>query len=407
MPNYFIANSIWLLVGKVGSVLVNLLITIMIARTFGEDGFGEYSFLLAYTSIALVISTFGMDIYVVRTVAGKDDNSISTTVIGALIIQLVIAVLLILMTIVWSVFFGSPIQTIEALWLFLLIMIPSAFGTVLSGILKGIEKMGYYVIYLLCDLAIQAIGIQFLLSKTSSIFSLILILLMARIVAVLLAGFLVWINTSFNWTIIMPSWKQLNKIFLAGVYISMAIILTTVFQRLGVLTLSFVSTDVDVGRFNAANKIIEGIKILPAVFYGALFPSMVKGGQSFQLKMKGVRYLFLAMILISIVGYLLSDIIINVLFKGFEESNVLFKVLILGTVPFMLRQFYSFRFMAAGREKEVFFASLMTLIIAFVVYNGAFHYFGLVGICWAINIVLVVEILIYILLKNLFKIHFG
>ncbi len=406
MPKQIITNSIWLLIGKIASVLFNLSITIMIARTFGEDGFGEYSFLLAYMSIALVISTFGMDVYVVRAVAGQDNHSISATVIGALIIQLAIGVLIILTAIVWSIFFGSQIQSMEAFWLYLLIIIPSAFGTVFNGILKGIEKMGYYVIYLLFDLGIQVIGIHFLLSKTPSIFSLILILLVARIAAVVLAGFFVWITTSINWQLNLPTWTQLNKILLAGSYISMAIILTTIFQRLGVLTLSFASTDVDVGLFNAANKLIEGIKILPAVFYGALFPAMVKGGKSFQTEMKGVRYLFFVMLMVSIGGYLLSDIIIFSIFKGFEESNALFKVLILGVVPFMVRQFYAFRFMAAGHEKEVFFASLMTLVIALVVYNGAFHYFGLIGLCWAVNLVLVVEILVYILLKNLLRINF-
>lgn len=378
----------------------------MIARTFGADGFGEYSFLLAYMSIALVISTFGMDVFVVRAVASQDDHPISKTIIGATMIQLTLGVLVILTTIVWSIFFETPMQSIEALWLYLLIIIPSAFGTVLNGILKGIEKMGYYVIYLLCDLAIQVVGIHFLLSKTPSIFNLILILLVARITAVLLAGFFVWTTTSINWLFILPTWKQLNRIFLAGSYISMAIILTTVFQRLGVLTLSFVSTDVDVGMFNAANKIIEGIKILPAVFYGALFPSMVKGGKSFQLEMKGVRYLFYAMILLSIGGYLLSDLIISSIFKGFEKSNALFKVLILGVVPFMLRQFCAFRFIAASHDKEVFFVSLTTLVLALVVYNGAFHYFGLVGLCWAINLVLVIEILVYLFIKKMLRIKF-
>jgi O-antigen/teichoic acid export membrane protein len=406
MPKQIITNSVWLLVGKIASVLFNLLITIMIARSFGEDGFGEYSFLLAYMSIALVISTFGMDVYVVRAVAGQNEQSISTTVIGALIIQLALGILIILSTIVWSIFFGSQIESMEAFWLYLLIIIPSALGTVFNGILKGIEKMGYYVVYLLFDLAIQVIGIQFLLSKSPSIFGLILILLAARISAVVLAGFFVWITTSINWQLTLPTWKQLNKIFLAGSYISMAIILTTIFQRLGVLTLSFVSTDADVGLFNAANKLIEGIKIIPAVFYGALFPAMVKGGKYFQSEMKGVRYLFFAMLMVSLGGYLLSDIIIFSIFKGFGESNALFKVLILGVVPFMVRQFYAFRFIAAGREKEVFFTSLVTLVVALVVYNGAFHYFGLIGLCWAINLVLVIEILVYILLKNLFRINF-
>jgi len=404
MHRSIITNSIWLLIGKIASVLFNLLITLMIARTFGESGFGEYSFLLAYTSIALVVSTFGMDIYVMRVVAIQDNNSISTAVIGSLIIQITLAILMIFGTIIWSVFSGSEIQSMEVLWLFLLILIPSAFGTVLNGILKGMEKMGYYVIYLLVDLTIQVICIHFFLSEISNISSLILILLIARLAAVLLAGFFVWLKTSINWQFILPSWSQFKNILQAGSYISMAIILATIFQRLGVLTLSYFNTDADVGVFNAANKIIEGMKILPAVFYGALFPSMVKGGEHFRLKKNGIRYLFIAMVAVTIVGYFSSELIIAIIFEGFEKSNALFKILIIGVIPFMLRQLYSFRFMASGKEKEVFIISLISLCIALVTYNIALYYFGLTGLCWAINLVLVIEVFVYVSFKNLLRI---
>ena len=376
----------------------------MIARTLGESGFGEYSFLLAYVSIALVVSTFGMDIYVMRVVSNKDDNSISTAVIGSLVIQIILAIMMIFGTIIWSVFSGSEIQSMEVLLLFLLILIPSAFGTIFNGILKGMEKMGYFVIYLLVDLTIQAICIHFFLTETSNISSLILILLIARLAAVFIAGLFVWLKTSINWQFIIPSWSQFKNILRAGSYISMAIILATIIQRLGVLTLSYFNTDADVGVFNVANKLIQGLKILPAVFYGALFPSMVKGGKQFQLKYKGIKYLFIAMGVVTIIGYFSSDFIIAFLFEGFEKSDALFKILIIGIIPFMLRQFYAFRFLASGKEKEVFIVNLISLCIALVTYNISLYHFGLAGLCWAINLVLVIDVFVYVSLKNFLRI---
>jgi len=71
-----IINASWLLTGQTLHKLISYLIILVISRTLGDAGLGQYSFVVSFTGFVSYLSDFGINYYIMREVArdkGKKD----------------------------------------------------------------------------------------------------------------------------------------------------------------------------------------------------------------------------------------------------------------------------------------------------------------------------------------------
>lgn len=352
-------NSAWLFLGRLATATLNLLLTIIIARTLGESGFGQYTFITSLAYLGNTATTFGMDTLVMRAVSAKEEHAAQQAT-AALWLQLALSAGYIFILTIASLFWETPRPPLVV---YLLILLPLAFGTVFSAILRGLERMELHTLYTLTQAVLQTAGAWLVLGQNPRLLPLMVVLVLGQAAATLLAGWLVFSGP------IRPAWEKipvdlLRRTFQTGWILALIALLTTLMTQLPILTLRALADDAAVGHFGAANQLINGARLLPAALFGALFPAMVRGEN------KSLNYTKIFWGLVSLftlgatVGVLIAGPLIQLFFAGFAPSIPVLQIMFVGLIPFLFRLRDSFELITQGHERPVLWATAITVVLA-------------------------------------------
>ncbi|HJR79439.1 MAG TPA: oligosaccharide flippase family protein, partial [Anaerolineales bacterium] len=176
-------NALWMMLSRFGAQGLAMIFTILLAQRLGAEGFGEYAFIAALLFIANGLTTFGTDMLLIREIAGQGNLS---RLVYALVLQLGLSALFIIL--LWL--FGARIpnqsmETITALRIYSLALIPLAFFTVFTTALRGVQRMDMYS---LLNLIVSALQVGVVLLPEISIVRLSILLVITQIAAAILAG---------------------------------------------------------------------------------------------------------------------------------------------------------------------------------------------------------------------------
>ncbi len=352
-------NSAWLFLGRVATALLNLLLTITIARTLGEAGFGQYTFIISLAYLGNTATTFGMDTLVMRAVSAQEESA-SKQAAAALWLQLGFSALYIFIIAIGSLFWQTPQAP---LIVYLLILLPLAFGTVFSAILRGLERMDLHTAYTLTQAILQIVGAWWVLRVRPQLLPLVVILVLGQLVATCLAGWFVR-RGPVHVKLQSVSADLLKRTYRSGWVLALIALLATLLAQLPILALRALTDDVTVGQFGVANQLINGARLLPAALFGALFPAMVRGAN------RDPRYAQIFWGLVGLfavgitVGIFAAGPIIRLLFAGYAASIPVLQIMLLSLLPFLFRLRDSFELITQGDERPVLWATAVTVAIA-------------------------------------------
>src|SRR5918999_249023 len=68
-----LANTAYRAIADIGSKLVSVLLFVVMARELGEEGFGVFTFALAFVTLVTALAGFGQDPVLTREVARRPD----------------------------------------------------------------------------------------------------------------------------------------------------------------------------------------------------------------------------------------------------------------------------------------------------------------------------------------------
>ncbi len=352
-------NSVWLFAGRITTAALNLLLTVIVARTLGEAGFGQYTFIISLAYLGNTATTFGMDTLVMRSVAAQEPDAPDQAT-AALWLQLAFSALYILVIGIGSLFWQTPQVP---LIVYLLILLPLAFGTVFSAILRGLERMDLHAIYTLTQAILQTAGAWLVLQSSPQLLSLVVVLVVGQLGATCLAGWfvrrgpirMVWQPVSAD---------LLKRTYQTGWVLALIALLATLLAQLPILALSFFSDDATLGQFGAANQLINGARLLPAALFGALFPAMVRGDNR-DPRYTQIFWGLVALFSVGIgLGIVLAGPLIRLLFAGYTASIPVLQIMLLSLLPFLFRLRDSFELITQGHERPVLWATAVTVAIA-------------------------------------------
>ena len=177
-------NVLWMIFSRFGAQGLSVIFTVLLARRLGSAGFGAYAFIAAILFVTNALTTFGTDMLLIREIAAKDDLS---GLPAAFVIQLVLSFFVI--ALVWMLAGNIPNQsaeTIDALKVYSLALIPLAFFTVFTSALRGKQLMGSYAWFNLIVSGLQVLAVVMLREKNLVTLSYFLVLV--QILAALIAG---------------------------------------------------------------------------------------------------------------------------------------------------------------------------------------------------------------------------
>ena len=361
-------NSLLWLSARLGSQAALALFTILIARQLGSAAFGEYAFVVAIVFIGNMVTTFGTDMILIRDIAARQDYS---RLAPSLIIQLSLSAVFIAVT-----FFST---TLVALKIYSLSLIPLAFFTVFTSVLRGQQRMDLYAILGLTTAVLQLFfGILFI-QRGTSIVTVAILLLIVQVAAAFIA-----------WTLCrrqIPHWTTSRDLFISALKVSAPIavlgILTILYQKISILMVTFSLDANSTGWFSAALRVIEFAKIGHLAVFTALYPAMAKE-QNKGFAKEWIVLLFAACALSAFLFLFASPIIFILFGTDYIAAVSLLRLLTWVLIPFTVNTLLVLSFLAIGHERPVLYASSVGLFILVALNMWWIPLTGIVGAGWSL-----------------------
>jgi len=394
-------NSLWLLIARVVGQGLMVVFTVLVARHLGQVGLGQYAFVAAVVFVGNVLTTFGLDTFLIRE-AARRRTAPARSVTAALGIQLGLSALFIGGVALGTGRLRGAVSlaptTVQALRLYSLSLIPLAFTTVFSASLRAYERMDLILALNLLSATAQTGGAWVLLRTGGQLVALMLLLLGVQTVTALVAGGMCFrLLPGFSLTLrISPTlvWRMLRQ----GALLVLIAGLAVLYQRMGVLTLSLLAGDAVTGWFAAAARLADGFKIVPYAFFGAVFPLMSRSAVAGQftgigedagppedrLVRNSLPLLLGFGLLAALTTNLLAGPVIRWLYGAdYSPSIPALRILVWGLVPFAFNTYAFFRLISRGKEKVALQVYTMSVGSAVLWHSLLIPLFGLIGACAA------------------------
>ncbi|HSL28798.1 MAG TPA: oligosaccharide flippase family protein [Anaerolineales bacterium] len=382
-PSRLTKNSLWMIFSRIAAQGLAVVFTILLARRLGIAEFGGYAFIAAVLFVANALTTFGTDMLLIREIAANHDLS---GLPASLLIQLLLSALLILL--IWAFAGWLPnqdVETITALKVYSLALIPLAFFTVCTTALRGKQLMDIYALVNVIVSLLQ-VGVVIVLREGSLVLLSVLLVLL-HLLAALVAGILCTVTIPNFWS----PWRLFSFPFFsllrAAAPIAMLTLITMFYQRLSIMSLTLMSGPTDTGIFSAAARVVEGSKTLHLAIFAALYPVMASGGPLRSHPFAGgyLKPLMTGAVLICLLLFMFASPLVRLLYGDpFMSSSHLLRILSWTLIPFTINTYLTLSFLAARQEPLIGRALLVSLIALFFLSIKWIPSFGAQGAAWAL-----------------------
>jgi O-antigen/teichoic acid export membrane protein len=365
-------NSIWLLLARLITQGALIFSTVLIARALGVVGFGEYAFVAALIALGNVATTFGTDTLLIREIARDRRDKVGLA--GAAIwLQLALSFSWLIVVVVLSAGDRSA-AVLPAVLIYSLSLIPLAFFTVYTAVLRAHERMNVYLLISTIVAVAQLMGIWAILQVDRSLIALVLVLDGVQLLAALAAALAChWALPVFRFRWQIDQAQLMHVVRVAWPFALLGA-LAVIYQRLGVLMLSAAGTALETGWYAAASRVIEPVKILHFAILGALLPALAHltttSDQSLlatRLFRRSWRFLLTVSGLVTFALVILAAPLISLLFGvAYAPAIPLVQILALSLIPYTFSAAWSVRRVTQGQERRVTVALTISLAIAFL-----------------------------------------
>ncbi|HEX9012488.1 MAG TPA: oligosaccharide flippase family protein [Anaerolineaceae bacterium] len=366
-------NTAWLGIARAVTQAQLAVFTILVARQLGTIEFGAYATITTIIAVANVATTFGTDTLLIRGIAADRESS-QRAASQALALQLGFSITTIAALVLWTRLGGSGRGGISAgLTLYMFTLLPLSFFSVYTAVLRGFERMDFYLLLNLAVVTLQVGGSWILLTHFVSLNALLAWLLGVQVLAAVLAGTLCRRAGFGGFTLQGVSPGALKQMGRVAVPLAMIGILGIVYQRMGVLALSITATPDQVGWYAAGARVVEAAKLVHIAVLGALLPALSRPRDPASLALRPTVFRSAALFLLAVSGGIALLTIgwgkpfINFLYGvNFAPAGQVLQIQALSLVPYTISACFSVRAITQHREgfvmKTVLLAAIFSLV---------------------------------------------
>lgn len=360
----------------------------LIARYLGQEGFGEYSLILAFLSIFNILADLGLYSLMTREISrpGADEKKIASNIftlrVAILLFFLILAVISIwLFPYSYRVKVGVAIVTISILFL--------SASQVLMGIFQKYLKTDKAALSEVIGRAVQ-LGLVILFIYLDSGFFALLVALTVGALVIFILNFLfarkyVALTLAFDFSY----WKEVIKVALP---IALSIVLTLIYFKIDsiFLSLKFINRSSanpisDVGIYNIPYKVLEGLIFFPSMFVGLIFPLLSKfalsGMEQFKKIFQKTLDILIIIIVPLVIGLFMLSLPIVILIGGkeFAVSSPVLKILSFAIGLIFLGNLFGNAIIALNKQKVgawIYFIGMAFNIITNLIFIPKYSYIG-------------------------------
>ena len=354
-------NTIFQVAGKILTMSVTILVTIIITRTYGKVGFGEFNLMQSFPALFFIIADFGLNAIASRELSKNFDNA-QKYLSNIIILRLFISAFLMVVAFIVLRMFPYNEALVFGIYLSMFLIITQTLYASPNIIFQVKLRYDLSTIGLVIGSAVILIfaGIFSYLKYPISIVNFSYVL--GGIVTFIINMYFVSkLGVNFVLDVDKKLW---NYLILQSWPIGLTFVFSQINFRADSIMLSvlpvnskfeFTNTEA-VGIYGLPYKIFEVLLVVPTFFMNSVYPIFVRHMTEGKTRLFGtfrnsMLFLFLSGILISIGIIIFAPFIINILGgTEFSDSVLVLKLLVSGIVVFYVTQPISWLLVTLGKQ---------------------------------------------------------
>lgn len=319
-------------ISQIFASILTFILLIFAARYLGEAQFGIYSFALAFTSLFIIFTDFGISQLIIREVARNKDKT-NEYITNAQLIKIIFSFFTFGVIALVINLMRYPQDVINVVYIFAIYIILTSFAQAFMSIFQAYERIEYIAITVLVEkIIILSIGLL-VLNIGYGLLGISYVYLLASITSIIICLIITFKKFEPRLRIKITIWKKLTKLSLP---FGLNTLFGMLFFNIDAVLLSILISSVAVGIYSAAyNPLLALSMIISGMFVTAIYPVMSRFFLSSKNSLNTIttlssKYLMIIGLPIAVGCLLLADRIIIILYGGqFSSSIIVFQILAL------------------------------------------------------------------------------
>jgi len=384
--------------------LLTPLLLIYIARKLGDEVFGKYSYVLALTTIFLLISEFGIKSVAIRDIA-RDSSKIGTYLINVVVLKLLFSVFSLFVLILFVNLMNPPHDTTLAAYIFAGGLFFQSMSYAFRWIFHALQIMEYEALHRVLERALLLVMSVAVIWKGFGLIALSWVFLVTQVIIFIMSIFFVAKK------IVIPRLKVdlsfCKYVIQTAIFFAFCEVLWIIYFKIDLVMLAKLKGETEVGWYNAAYVIVNFVTLISMLSMQAIFPALSDFYNRERHRLKktieiSLRYLLLIALAAVPVLFLFSDRIINLIYgSGYSDSINALKVLIFVIIFLFPGNLFAHTLASSNRHKMLSLINFTGVIVNIglnFILIPRFSYMG-AGIATVITEVMLCFLLYYAVLR--------
>lgn len=363
-PQSIVTNTAIASAGRIISIVSGIIATALLTRYLGVSQYGIYAFLLSLGALLQIGADFGLYLTLTREIARSPEREQSlyssiASLRGVLLGAAFLCGLIVLLA----------IPQYRGLWLPFVIfsagLSAQSFSQLLMGVYQAKSHVWQAAVGDLVGRGLQLVGIIFfpLLGRQLSphlpaVAYMAVTFALGALAAYMVHALLLPKVRPWRLTLSWDTWKRIAKVSWP---LGAMLIVNAVYFRIDIIMLSYLRSDIEVGWYGLAYRIIESGLFFPAMFGGLLLPHMSNALQEQRVRARKMLYQSLYAISLAAVWTVVvlvvyaEPIVLFLSGSSFLPAASLLQVLSLALGVMFFGNIFGFSLVALGRQKQLMY----------------------------------------------------
>lgn len=378
----YFKNTGWLFAGQMFSLLVAFLAGILVARYLGPKNYGLLNYSIGFASLFSFLTAIGSDIVISREII-KNNQTADKIMSAGFVLKLIGGSFAFLSALSFSFIFNNSglIHLLIAIYSLTFIVVSfQVTGTFFQSKVMAkknvISQIIVTAVSLLVKLIIIKLGLGIIYLTASYVLDAVLLafLLISAYLASERKVFKFDFDRALFYKILRYSWPLMLSA--AASFLLLRIDQVIIGQMLG---------DVSVGIYSAAVKLVEIFYFIPTLICYSLFPALVNARQgsdlSFSKRLKSLYlFMFFGALFLAIFLSLFSGPIIALIFgQEYSAAAGILRIYAWSNIGMFLGTVMNYRLIAENKEKFIFLAQIILVVINVALNLILLPLFGMAG----------------------------
>jgi O-antigen/teichoic acid export membrane protein len=345
---------------------LHLAVMVLIARYLGAQGFGHYSFILAFVWVFQLIGDFGLSNIMVREISVDRETLESQLAVTKSLIWLQSLVVFIL--IVLTINFINLENTVRvSFYIMGLATLAMVHAVGYSSIFRAMEEMEYNAIGFVSHKALLLIMTLIVIYFRCELIGITAVNCVCNMFLWVLYYLIV--RYRYAYPKLGYDFKAWRYLITESIPIGIANVLRGLSLQVGILILTALAATASVGLFSAPYKITQSLSILPQTLTIALFPyfsrlARFSRRELFDAYEKNLKFMYLLSIPLVIVFAIHSKTIIDLIFgHKFASAHIALQLLSFSIVFLFQTSQFAYLFSSIGKQRLFTICSISGLAV--------------------------------------------